>query len=189
MTCTVHLDVDGEILAAREPCYPQDANVLASTVLLVGESNPYGADPEFALYSRPNGCSGHRLQSRILELQEEQYLAIWRTNLCVGDWNLQAARLRASQLVSDSAPWRCVIMLGSKVASAFTYQRGILTSGAIATAARRFRVAHLPHPSGRNARFHDERCIETTRSLFWTVVVGDTSARRSRNLVAPIEET
>lgn len=42
--------------------HPMDTQAATSSedcrVLLVGELNPYGADPEFALYCHPVGCSG-----------------------------------------------------------------------------------------------------------------------------------
>ena len=39
-------------------------------VVLVGEQNPYGPDPEFALYPAPEGSSGHRLCCQILMSSE-----------------------------------------------------------------------------------------------------------------------
>ena len=41
---------------------------------LVGESNPYGGNDDYALYPAPNGCSGHRLCLLILGMDPEDYL-------------------------------------------------------------------------------------------------------------------
>jgi hypothetical protein len=51
-------------------------------VVLVGESNPYGADPRYALYPLPPQASGGRL-ARILGLSARQYLRAFphRVNL------------------------------------------------------------------------------------------------------------
>jgi hypothetical protein len=35
-------------------------------IVLVGESNPYGADPYYALYPAPDGSAGHRLCCLVL---------------------------------------------------------------------------------------------------------------------------
>ena len=54
--------------------------------LLIGEDNPLSAVPEHALFPYPVGCAGHRLAG-ILGLGNAAYLALWRTNLCVGGWS------------------------------------------------------------------------------------------------------
>jgi hypothetical protein len=48
--------------------------VILSKPLLVGEVNPYGGDPYYALYPAPDGCSGHRLCYLILGMRREDYL-------------------------------------------------------------------------------------------------------------------
>ena len=94
-----------------------------SLPLLVGESNPYGADPHFALYPFPESASGGRLAA-ILGMDAEQYLRPFdRVNLCTQnlrhwrqgsrEWDAAAARRRAERL-----PHEARVLLGAKVARA-----------------------------------------------------------------------
>jgi hypothetical protein len=124
-------------------------------VILVGEDNPYGSEPEFALYPSPRGCSGHRLME-ILGLPDDVYVALHRTNLCdSGAWSMKEARRRARLLSADpSAPWRTIVPLGRKVAEAFGYELPFFTSGIeplTAMWSTPITLVSLPHPSGRNA--------------------------------------
>ena len=125
---------------------------MSCRVLLVGEDNPYGSDPEFALYNYPPGCAGYRLR-RILGLPQHQYLALHRTNLCASSgWSMKEARRRSQLLIADpSAPWRVVVMLGRKVADAFEYDRPFFTHGVASRTGGKMILVSLPHPSGRNA--------------------------------------
>lgn len=74
--------------------------------LLVGEQNPYQADPRlaqrFALYPDPPRCAGWNLCHKIMGLPEREYLARFdRVNLCAGKWGVREARetaLRPSRL-------------------------------------------------------------------------------------------
>lgn len=123
---------------------------MTGRVLLVGEANPYGSAPEFALYCHPPGCAGYRLR-RILGLAQYQYLGLHRTNLCPTDWSLREARRRAQLLVADpSAPWRVVVMLGRKVSDAFEYDQPFFTHGVASRTDGEMILVSLPHPSGRN---------------------------------------
>ena len=120
-------------------------------IILVGESNPYGADPQFALYCYPPHCAGYNLR-RILGLPQHQYLALHRTNLCPSDWSMREARRRAQLLLADpSAPWRVIVMLGRKVADAFDYDQPFFTHGIAPRTDGEMKIISLPHPSGRNA--------------------------------------
>ncbi len=110
--------------------------------VLIGESNPYGADPHFALYPVPDGCSGHRLCCLVLGMHRTRYLdAFDRVNLCAGEWNLRQARATAVELIQERMGEARLILLGAKVCAAFgvafvpfTVADGILL--------------RLPHPSG-----------------------------------------
>lgn len=130
-------------------------------VVLVGEMNPYGADPEMALVHYPTGCSGYHLW-RILGLPEDRYLALARQNLCVGAWSAPAATAAAHRLFSElpdptPGPQTLVVLLGARVAGAF---RGVTLRGGApaplaewqdgADACGRARWVRLPHPSGLN---------------------------------------
>lgn len=119
---------------------------MSDKVLLVGELNPYGADPYFALYPAPDGCSGHRLCKLILGMSRAKYLeAFDRVNLCAGKWSKKDARRAQLELTA-----RRYILLGSKVCGAFetpfepfavrTWSCGVIGN---------FRIGLiLPHPSG-----------------------------------------
>ena len=86
--------------------------------LLVGEINPYGADPDFALYPEPRGATGDRLCRLILGMRSGQYMERFeRVNLCEGKWSIRKARERASRLLAGRPPH--LVLLGSKVCSAF----------------------------------------------------------------------
>lgn len=123
------------------PRYVQVVTEKKPSAILVGESNPYGADPYFALYPAPDGCSGHRLCRLILGMRRSAYLdSFERVNLCEGSWLISQARAKARSLTSSSdLP---LILLGAKVSMAFNvpfkpfcfYRRGSLLV--------------LPHPSG-----------------------------------------
>ena len=134
-------------------------------VVLVGEQNPYGADPDMALVNYPAGCAGHNLW-RILGLPEERYLALTRVNLCAGSWvrgvaTEQAMRLYGELPDPDPAPAlpTLVVLLGARVADAFrrvTIPRrgGLRAAGTLPEwwvgddAAARAVWARIPHPSG-----------------------------------------
>lgn len=173
-------------------------------ILLVGEMNPLSIDPEYALYHLPHGCAGYRLQSKILGLAASRhYLTMWRTNLCTGDWDLDAARARAAELVGSRVPWEVVIMLGAQVSKAFAKVIGVpvdpFTSRTVAgihlakhaglpgegynTA---FTFASLPHPSGRNTSWNDRENITRARRLLTKIAPrvpwGELDKEREQNV-------
>jgi hypothetical protein len=94
--------------------------------LLVGESNPFGSDPAFALYHLPRTSSGNRLRS-ILRLTDAEYLAqLDRANLLTGrSWGAVRARDAAAALLRERASTdpallaQPLVLLGRKVAEAF----------------------------------------------------------------------
>jgi len=136
-------------------------------VLFLGESNPYGPAPEFALYCDPPGCSGHRLRL-ILGLPEEAYLALHRKNLCDSAWSMKAAQTHAYELLSSRAPWQVIVLLGRKVAEVFEKvapDAVPLVTFSIRTCAPRVTLVSLPHPSGRNARLWTPKAQDHTRQI------------------------
>lgn len=146
---------------------------MSGRILLVGEDNPYGSDPEFALYCYPPGCAGYRLR-RILGLPQHQYLALHRKNLCDTAWSRANARARAMELRSPEAPWRVMVLLGRKVAE--TFERialdGVpLVAFSTKTCCLGMTFVSLPHPSGRN--------------LVWNQPWAPTRAREILREVAP----
>ena len=130
-----------------------------SKVILVGESNPYGADPYYALYPCPDGCAGHRLCRLVLNMTRCTYLAAFeRVNLCAGKWSIKEARARAEEIgyLNDR-----VVLLGSKVSAAFgvafepfTIKRQSDTGQALAI---------LPHPSGLCRLWNEPQAFERAR--------------------------
>jgi hypothetical protein len=136
-------------------------------VLLVGENNPYGEDPEFALYCDPPGCSGWRLRC-ILGLSEDQYLGLHRTNLCTGDWSKEQAKTRALELLVPDSPWNVVVLLGRKVTETFEKLDGeplIAFSSRVCERCPGKTLVSLPHPSGRNAPLWNVQARSRARSM------------------------
>lgn len=123
--------------------------------LLVGEVNPYGADPEMALYPLPEHAAGGRL-ARILGLSHGEYLRRFdRVNLCTGAWSLPAARQASYRYRLEGQP---KILLGRKVAQAFGYEAG-----------QPFEkigdIYLMPHPSGRCRIWNRPGAHEKVRAL------------------------
>jgi hypothetical protein len=147
----------------------QDETSESCRVLLCGELNPYGADPEFALYCHPPGCSGARLR-RILGLSEDQYLDLHRANLCAGAWSKEQAKARVLELLAPDSPWSVMVLLGRKVTETFEKLDG---RPLIAFSSRECRgkiLVSLPHPSGRNAALWGSEARERTRELLRALV-------------------
>ncbi len=120
---------------------------MSARPLLVGESNPYGSDPYFALYPSPEGCAGHRLCCVVLGMRRADYLdAFDRVNLCAGRWSLREARRHAKELRTWPAP---IILFGARVTHAFEF--GPFEPFTMAdpfTVADSGKTLVLPHPSG-----------------------------------------
>lgn len=141
--------------------------------LIVGETNPYGADPKYALYPFPRSATGHRLCSKILCVPDNVYLEYFeRVNLCTGKWKIAAARKRARELVRAEEPMkesRLFVLLGAKVAHAFGLEFEPFTCrnnyrlapdgiGCIAT-------VQLPHPSGLNRMWNEPGAYDRAHQL------------------------
>ena len=140
---------------------------MTESVLFCGESNPYGSNPEFALYCYPTGCAGYRL-SRILGLLQHQYLALHRKNLCDGDWSKQEAIKRAGELLSPDVPWRVIVLLGRKVTE--TFEKVALGGVPLVAFSTRacspgMTLVALPHPSGRNTCWNNPALHERARQI------------------------
>lgn len=111
-----------------------------SRPVLVGEANPYGGDPYYALYPSPDGCSGHRLCCLVLGMTRVAYLRTFdRVNLCPRDWSMKLARAFACNNVGK----RCVL-LGAKVCKAHCVPYVPFTQQLFVGEP----VLVLPHPSG-----------------------------------------
>lgn len=128
-------------------------------IVLVGEDNPLSSAPEHALYPHPPGCAGNRLM-KLLGLPVQQYLAINRMNLCTRSWDGKEAKRRAQLVLADpSAPWRVVVMLGSKVKRAFGIDCNFFyyttEPSTVEWMHGPVTLVSLPHPSGRNRVWND----------------------------------
>jgi len=133
-------------------------------VLLVGELNPISSQPDDALYCEPAGCSGHRLQDFVLALPRLHYLAMWRTNLCRGEWRIGPARERAAELVRPESPWRTIVMLGRRVAGAFGEAK-LAPFTAVGGPDRTATLVSIPHPSGLCRAWNDPLAARRARDL------------------------
>ncbi len=127
--------------------------------LLVGESNPYGADPRFALYPEPAGCAGARLCHVILDMTADEYLAAFdRVNLLdCPRWSLPASREAAQRLLDRGQD---LVLLGARVAHAFDPAWGAFSEYRAAG----LRVLVLPHPSGRCRAWNEPGAVERARA-------------------------
>jgi hypothetical protein len=125
--------------------------------IIVGESNPYGAGPHYALYPDPPGCAGERLCHRVMGLRRGTYLSSFeRVNLLQGPkWSAPLARMAAAEMRGRTN--RVVILLGRRVAEAFGYRGAIIPSGEDDVL--------LPHPSGRNRIWNREMVMKCRKLL------------------------
>ena len=113
--------------------------------ILVGELNPYGTDPRYALYPHPANSAGARLQSKILGLPRLAYLkSFHRANLCLGTWSAPSAR-KVARTILDK--YGRVVLLGAKVCAAFEVEFRPFTT--IVHGETGQAICVLPHPSGR----------------------------------------
>lgn len=127
-----------------------------SDVLLVGETNPFGGDPAFALYHEPRHSSGNQLRL-ILGLTDDDYEALDKVNLCVGRWSVRAARETWAHLM----PRPLIVLLGQKVRAG--------TSGPAPFETERrgpSLLLGLPHPSGLNRTWHEPGTRRLARDCF-----------------------
>ena len=138
--------------------------------ILVGESNPYGRDPEFALYPAPQGCAGHRLCCLILGMRRQAYMnAFDRVNLCAGKWSMREARWRAQGLldggIDGESPEQPIIILGSKVAAAFDLPFRPFEQFGVD-------LLVLPHPSGLCRLWNEPGAFESASAAVVRMVPG-----------------
>ena len=155
-------------------------------IVLVGESNPYGEDPRYALYDEPKNFAGGRLRRLIFGLRRTHYFGHTdRYNLCTGPWSVLRARERANEILRAHASEvrdDTIVLLGRKVVGAFfggpeslaesdwprpfTYDHlRYAPLGGCATKRERENLVILPHPSGRNREWNTPGAFERARGL------------------------
>lgn len=129
--------------------------------LLVGESNPYGSDPKYALYPWPEQSAGARLCHKILGLQRLEYLERFdRVNLCAHRWNTSEARVHAQKIIEQGR--RYVVLFGVKVTGAFGLD--FRPTFRVVDHCGTWLVV-LPHPSGLSREWHEPGAFERARAL------------------------
>lgn len=157
---------DEALAARREPA--EAAIALPADLIFVGEHNPYGEHPEYAMYPVPAASSGGRL-AVLLGLNPETIECSWRANLCPRGW-LAAEALRRMRLLL-AGPWGRYVLCGSRVRGALLKARDLApaTKSQAAVAAWTIngkRFLAIPHPSGRSRRWDDPGVRDATRARF-----------------------
>lgn len=128
-----------------------------SRVWLLGEHNPYGAHPKYALYPSPAGCAGWRL-SKILGMSEDEYIAAFeRRNLLAQDrWSAPLARRAAQALLCEVRDGDALVLLGARVSKAFGFDFAPCTvHDRLLNGEARVRYLVSPHPSGLSRQWND----------------------------------
>jgi hypothetical protein len=158
--------VTGEPLVAASP---------NPRVLLVGELNPFGADPRFALYHLPRHSSGNRLRCILGLTDLEYHRFLDKANLCDGKWSAREARERLATLVDARAPGGVVVLLGGRVrdaASRFVldrcgapYELEFFKQLDLWSGSQRRRFTCLPHPSGLCRLWNEPGAVTRARRL------------------------
>lgn len=131
---------------------------------IVGELNPYGQDPRYALYHEPRNASGDRLR-RILGLTVRSYVPIQKYNLCSEAWSTEKARWRAKGLIDECD---VLVLLGSKVRHAFERWTLEIEPFKVHTLLRpnhRVLLIPLPHPSGMCREWNQPEAVLGAREL------------------------
>lgn len=134
--------------------------------IFVGEVNELTSDPRHALHPYPVNGTGDRLCHKVLRLKPSVYLTkIRRVNLCLWDWDMDRAKLKADSVVyENTGP---IVLLGSRVAKAFGLKDIKLFSvfqGIKGTRLKRTFVL-LPHPSGRCRVWNDKGSYQKARRV------------------------
>jgi hypothetical protein len=137
---------------------------------LIGESNPYVANPYYALYHEPPHASGGRLQRLVLGVDEESYLALFhRRNTVVGPWSANVAREGAARIWTEIPSDHAVVLLGRKVWEAWCplarpeAHRAAWEPFSVMRPSNGPTVAVIPHPSGLNRAWHVEGSFDRAR--------------------------
>lgn len=131
-------------------------------LVLIGESNPYGTDPEMALFHPPRHASGNRLREH-LGLLDATFAALAKVNLCTGKWSTSVAADRARELVGD---YRVLVCLGVKTVEAVCRVLGWKPPQRFCAAAvGDVAVVALPHPSGLNRIWNEAGAREKAQAV------------------------
>lgn len=134
--------------------------------VLVGMNNPRSVAPEFALYPKPKGCTGHRLWQMIHVVNANvdglTYARCFdRRNVVVGEWDDKTARFAADRMKKDFREGSTVVLLGDKVRRVFGLEKLLIHPQTIDGVSYR----QIPHPSGMNRFYNDPVCRELVGTL------------------------
>lgn len=132
--------------------------------ILVGEDNPYGSDPRYALYFEPEHSAGGRLCRLVLGLSGKDYIrGFERLNLCGSRWSNEEARKSADAIMARAQDAKStIVLLGAKVTRAFQFNYAPFTK---LDYLDKVRVVFLPHPSGRNRVWNEPGAFARARHL------------------------
>ena len=130
---------------------------------LIGEANPYGGDPKFALYPLPVNSAGGRLCRTIMRLEPRQYLHRFeRFNLCPEKWSVPIARANAMRIRTGDN--EITVLCGAKVTRAFFFEFEPFKVHVFPGEGREKRTfIILPHPSGLYRLWGEPRAFERAR--------------------------
>lgn len=161
---------------AREDAAHRASAGLPPRPLLVAESNPYGANPDYALWPYPERASGDRLCRLIMGLDRDDYLRRFdRVNLCEGKWSVREARVVAGDLLSTRRDGP-LVLCGRRACDAFRVSFAPSTVRAVVwdDALRAFHLdvwtgtgwplVVLNHPSGLCRAWNEPGAVEAARS-------------------------
>jgi hypothetical protein len=152
-------------------------------LVVVGMVNPLSTKSEFALWTQPPGCTGHRLWRMATArtgITQRQWLRMTeRMNLCTGVWSRPAAVARAEELW-ESLRNRTVLILGLDTWAAMRRQGDHLTRPLEWMRDRDW--AEVPHPSGLSHWYN-----KPPRRLAVEIILGEL-AETHRELWGPDDE-
>lgn len=131
-------------------------------IILVGEANPYGTDPQYALYPLPERASGDRLCTLIIQLDRQEYLRRFeRVNLCPSKWSIKEARVNAEKLRTRAKTEDGIlVLLGSKVHTTFDWTFNPFT---VTYLDPKGHYVSLPHPSGLCRVWNEPGALDRAR--------------------------
>jgi hypothetical protein len=133
--------------------------------LLVGESNPHGGNPAYALYPHPKGCAGDRLCRLVMGLEPDDYLERFdRRNLCPSKWGAKTAKEHAAAIRLGAH--KKIVLLGARVCEAFGLDfkpfSHIYLWGPVNG---QVDYVLLPHPSGMCRTWHEPGSFDRGREI------------------------
>lgn len=131
--------------------------------ILVGEDNPYGSDPRYALFCRPTNSAGGRLQRLVLGVSQHDYIRDFaRLNLCSKTWKRTEARAVAAEILRLAKPGTSIVLLGSKVCMAFGQDYEPFAAKLPSDGDLTFVI--LPHPSGRCRAWNEPGAFDRAKA-------------------------